>query len=219
MILNSPGNQILSNLNTQEYEKVVQLIEHAILATDLAVFFKNKHRFIDNISNLTEAFKSTDNKFMFMAMLMTLCDLNAISKPWPLQREIAVLVSQEFFSQGDIEKHIFNVKPMDMFNREKIDELPKMQVDFINSICQPIFVQMARIFNGDHSFSYRDHVLINKFNWLRMAFESKQLKDWAATQLEQFVRELKEMNGVDVNALQQEAYEAYEAYEKKERNC
>ena len=218
MILNSPGNQILSNLNTQEYENVVKLIEHAILATDLAIFFKNKHRFIDNIQSLSDAFKSTDNKFMFMAMLMTLCDLNAISKPWPLQREIAELVSQEFFSQGDIEKHIFNVKPTDMFNREKIDELPKMQVDFINSICQPIFCHFAQIFNGD--FAYRDHVLINKLNWLRLAFESEQLKDWAGDQLEQFIRELKETTNVDVNALQRKAAEEFEKYEKKrEGNC
>lgn len=220
MILNSPGNQILSNLDTQEYRNVVDLIERAILATDLDLFFKNKRHFTENINNFTDVFKTTDNKYMFMAMLMTLCDLNAISKPWPLQRETAELVSREFFTQGDIEKHIFNEKPMDMFNREKRDELPKMQVEFINLICQPIYTQFERIFNGD--FPYRDYMLINKFNWLRLASESEHLKDWAASQQEQFLRELEKMKGVDVNALQQEAYEAYEAYEaneRKEQNC
>jgi len=212
MILNSPGNQILSNLNTQEYENVVRLIEHAILATDLAFFFKNKHRFIDNISNLNDVFKSSDNKFMFTAMLMTLCDLNAISKPWPLQRKIAEKVTQEFFTQGDIEKHIFNVKPMDMFNREKINELPRMQIDFINGICQPIFVHFYKIFNGE--FAYRDYLLINKLNWLRLAFEREQLKDWARTQLELFTQELKEMN-IDVDAIQREADLQFDKYEKK----
>lgn len=78
---------------------MVKLIEHAILATDLAFFFKNKHRFIDNIHSLTDAFKTGENKFMFMAMLMTLCDLNAISKPWNLQRQIAEKVTQEFYAQ------------------------------------------------------------------------------------------------------------------------
>lgn len=178
------------------------MIDHAILATDLAFFFKNKRPFFDNVSDLTDAFGTTDNKFMFMAMLMTLCDLNAISKPWPLQRKIAEKVSQEFFSQGDIEKHIFNVKPTDMFNRDKISELPKMQVDFINGICQPIFVQFYKIFDGD--FVYRDNVLVNKFNWLRLAKESEPLGNWADTQIENFIKELKEMN-IDADAIQEEA--------------
>lgn len=191
---------------------MVKLIEHAILATDLAVFFKNKLRFIDNISNLTDAFKTSDNKSMFTAMLMTLCDLNAISKPWPLQRQIAEKVTQEFFTQGDIEKHIFNVKPMDMFNREKENELPKMQIDFINGICQPIFVHFYKIFKGE--FAYRDHLLINKFNWLRMAFESEQLKEWAGVQLELFTQELKAMN-IDVDAMEGEANLQFDEYENK----
>ena len=104
-----------------------------------------------------------------------------------------------------------------MFDREKIDELPKMQVDFINVICQPIFVHFHVIFNGD--FAYRDHVLINKFNWLRLALESEQLKDWAGEQLEQFLRELKEMRSIDVNALQLEAAEEFDKYEKRRANC
>lgn len=191
---------------------MVKLLEHAILATDLAIFFKNKHRFIDNINDLTDVFKTTDNKSMFIAMLMTLCDLNAISKPWPLQRKIAEKVTQEFFTQGDIEKHIFNVKPMDMFNREKSNELPRMQIDFINGICQPIFVHFHKIFNGQ--FEYRDYLLINKFNWLRLAFESEQLKDWADTQLELFDKELKEMK-IDVNEIQREANRQFDEYENK----
>ena len=212
MILNSPGNQILSNLNTQEYENVVKLVEHAILATDLAIFFRNKYRFIDNINSLTDAFKTSENKFMFTAMLMTLCDLNAICKPWSLQRKIAEKVTQEFFTQGDIEKHIFNVKPIDMFNREKIAELPKMQIDFINSICQPIIVHFHKIF--DYEFVYRDYLIINKLNWLRLAFESDQLKDWAGTQLESLAKELQAMN-IDVHAIQQEANLQFDDYEKK----
>ncbi|KAK4336633.1 hypothetical protein RND71_043745 [Anisodus tanguticus] len=205
-ILNSPGNQILSNLKPQEYENVVNLVEQAILATDLAFFFKNKYRFIDNIKDLSQAFQTSENKCMFMAMLMTLCDLNAISKPWPLQRKIAEKVTQEFFTQGDIERQIFNVKPMDMFNREKISELPRMQIDFINSICQPIFIHFYKIFDGQ--FPYRNYVLINKYNWLKLADQSDQLKDWAGTQLELFDEELKEI-GLSTEDIEKEGSSLY----------
>lgn len=40
MILNSPGNQILANLSSDDYEKVVKVLEDAILSTDLAVYFR-----------------------------------------------------------------------------------------------------------------------------------------------------------------------------------
>ena len=59
---------------------------------------------------------------------MTLCDLAAITKPWPIQKKIARLVSAEFFYQGDLEKKHLKIQPIDMMNREKMDKLPAMQV-------------------------------------------------------------------------------------------
>lgn len=40
MILNSPGNQILSHLSSEDYSKVIRVLEDAILSTDLAVYFR-----------------------------------------------------------------------------------------------------------------------------------------------------------------------------------
>lgn len=40
MILNSEGNQILSHLSPDEYSRVLKILEDAILATDLAVYFR-----------------------------------------------------------------------------------------------------------------------------------------------------------------------------------
>ena len=40
MILNSSGNKILSQCTPDEYSKIVAVLEEAILATDLAVYFK-----------------------------------------------------------------------------------------------------------------------------------------------------------------------------------
>ena len=54
-------------------------------------------------------------------MLMTACDLGAITKPWPIQKRVALLVADEFFYQGDLEKCQLQVTPMDMMNREKKD--------------------------------------------------------------------------------------------------
>lgn len=37
-------------------------------------------------------------------MMMTACDVAAITKPWEIQKEVAQLVAGEFFEQGDVEK-------------------------------------------------------------------------------------------------------------------
>jgi hypothetical protein len=44
-------------------------------------------------------------------MMMTACDVAAISKPWEIQHKIAKLVADEFFDQGDLEKEQLNQQP------------------------------------------------------------------------------------------------------------
>lgn len=72
-------------------------------------------------------------------MSMTVCDLSAITKPWEIEKRVADLVSSEFFEQGDMERQELNITPIDIMNREKEDQLPMMQVGFIDSICLPIY--------------------------------------------------------------------------------
>lgn len=43
---------------------------------------------------------------------MTVCDVAAICKPWEIQYEVAHLVANEFFEQGDIEKTQLGEKPI-----------------------------------------------------------------------------------------------------------
>lgn len=72
-------------------------------------------------------------------MMMTACDVAAITKPWKVQQKVANLIANEFFEQGDLEKHQLHIRPIDMMDREKKDELPTMQVKFIDSICMPVY--------------------------------------------------------------------------------
>lgn len=80
-----------------------------------------------------------ENRSLLRAMSMTVCDLSAITKPWEIEKRVADLVSSEFFEQGDMERHELNITPIDIMNREKEDQLPQMQVGFIDSICLPIY--------------------------------------------------------------------------------
>ena len=79
---------------------------------------------------------------------MTACDLGAITKPWPIQKRVALLVADEFFYQGDLEKEKLQVEPIDMMNREKKDKLPSMQVSLISRKKKPtIFLKTFLFFS------------------------------------------------------------------------
>lgn len=79
-------------------------------------------------------------------MMMTACDVSAIAKPWEIQHKMAKLVADEFFDQGDLEKLQLNQQPVAMMDRERKDELPQMQVGFIDVICLPLYKVLSDTF-------------------------------------------------------------------------
>ncbi|XP_021361131.1 cGMP-specific 3',5'-cyclic phosphodiesterase-like isoform X2 [Mizuhopecten yessoensis] len=169
MILNSEGNNIFQSLSSAEYRTVIKMLEHAILSTDLALYFKKRGDFKALIDKGDTKFETDHNKELLRAMMMTACDVAAITKPWEIQKEVAQLVANEFFEQGDIEKDRLGEKPIAMMDREKKDELPKMQVGFIDAICIPVYKMFAEM-NGKLDPLYKG-VMNNRDKWQKMADE------------------------------------------------
>ncbi|XP_068915494.1 dual 3',5'-cyclic-AMP and -GMP phosphodiesterase 11 isoform X3 [Tenebrio molitor] len=166
MILNSPGNQLLSNISSEEYSRVLRVLEEAILSTDLAVYFRKRGAFF-NVIREGACWKHDEHRELLRAMLMTVCDLAAITKPWEVEKRVAELVSSEFFEQGDIEREELNITPIDLMNREKEDQLPLMQVGFIDSICLPIYEAFSRL--SPQLEPLVDGVKKNRAKWLEIA--------------------------------------------------
>ncbi|XP_014602837.1 PREDICTED: dual 3',5'-cyclic-AMP and -GMP phosphodiesterase 11-like [Polistes canadensis] len=170
MILSSQGNQILSNLSPEEYSRVVKVLEEAILSTDLAVYFRKRGAFFSLARGGGYNWAYGDHRELLRGMLMTVCDLAAITKPWEVEKRVAELVSSEFFEQGDIERRTLNITPIDIMNREKEDQLPIMQVGFIDSICLPIYEAFAIL--SEKLEPLVEGVRNNKRHWIEIA-ESK----------------------------------------------
>lgn len=55
---------------------------------------------------------SEEPRSLLRAMSMTVCDLSAITKPWPIEKRVAELVSSEFFEQGDMERQELKIMPI-----------------------------------------------------------------------------------------------------------
>jgi dual 3',5'-cyclic-AMP and -GMP phosphodiesterase 11 len=113
MILNSPGNQILGNMSSDDYCRVIRVLEDAILSTDLAVYFRKRGAFLNEVEagNINK-FVDEEPRSLLRAMSMTVCDLAAITKPWDIEKRVADLVSSEFFEQGDMERQELNITPI-----------------------------------------------------------------------------------------------------------
>ncbi|KAF6096036.1 phosphodiesterase 5A [Phyllostomus discolor] len=174
MVLNSPGNQILSGLSIEEYKTALRIIKQAILATDLALYIKRRGEFFELIRKNQFSFEDPHQKELFLAMLMTACDLSAITKPWPIQQRIAELVAAEFFDQGDKERRELHIEPDDLMNREKKNKIPSMQVGFIDAICLQLYEALTHV--SQDCFPLLDGCRKNRQKWQALAEQQEKTR-------------------------------------------
>ncbi|CAH2300670.1 cGMP-specific 3, 5 -cyclic phosphodiesterase isoform X1 [Pelobates cultripes] len=172
MILNSQGNQILSGLSVEDYKSVLRMIKQAILATDLALYIKRRSDFFELVKKKQLRWDDPAQKELFLAMLMTACDLSAITKPWPVQQRIAELVASEFYEQGDKERKELNIEPIDLMNRDKKDKIPSMQVGFIDAVCLELYEAITQV--SESCFPLLEGCQKNKQKWQVLAEQQEK---------------------------------------------
>ncbi|XP_028971726.1 dual 3',5'-cyclic-AMP and -GMP phosphodiesterase 11A isoform X1 [Esox lucius] len=145
MILQSEGHNIFANLCSEEYSNMMQLLKQAILSTDLTLHFQRRSKFFDCV--LSGEFSWTDeaHREQLRSMLMTACDLGAVTRPWEISKQVAELVTSEFFEQGDRERSELKLTPAAIFDRNRKDELPALQLEWIDGICQPLYQTLVKL--------------------------------------------------------------------------
>lgn len=94
---------------------------------------------------------------------MTACDLGAVTKPWEISRQVAELVTSEFFEQGDRERAELKLTPSAIFDRNRKDELPRLQLEWIDSICMPLYQALVKV--NVKLKPMLDSVAVNRSKW------------------------------------------------------
>ncbi|XP_023658281.1 dual 3',5'-cyclic-AMP and -GMP phosphodiesterase 11A isoform X1 [Paramormyrops kingsleyae] len=145
MILQSEGHNIFASLSSNEYSNMMQLLKQAILATDLTLYFQRRNKFFDCVQSGQFSLTNEEHREMFRSMLMTACDLGAVTRPWEISRQVAELVTSEFFEQGDRERSELKLTPSAIFDRNRKDELPALQMEWIDGICKPLYEALASL--------------------------------------------------------------------------
>ncbi|XP_059196239.1 dual 3',5'-cyclic-AMP and -GMP phosphodiesterase 11A [Centropristis striata] len=145
MILQSEGHNIFANLCSKEYSNMMQLLKQAILSTDLTLHFERRSKFFECV--LSGEFSWTDegHREVLRSMLMTGCDLGAVTRPWKISKQVAELVTSEFFEQGDRERSELKLTPAAIFDRNRKDELPVLQLEWIDGICKPLYQALLKL--------------------------------------------------------------------------
>jgi hypothetical protein len=103
-----------------------------------------------------------EHRDLLRSMLMTASDIAASCKPWQVQQRVARLVTAEFIVQGDKERQELHIQPQALMDRERLHELPQLQMRWIADICLPLYkVQPRHLTLGlfHDAFSSRDCVL------------------------------------------------------------
>lgn len=163
MILNC--NNILCNMDGAQYQTLIQMLEQDILATDLAVHLKTRSVYRAHLEQGTFNWALPAHRVLLRSMLMTAGDLSAIIKPFQQQRRTAEIVYAEFFEQGDAERRLGH-NPSSVFNRSKVQALPKMQLGFIDFVCLPVYDMLATHFSTLHVLP--DAIRANRAQWEKL---------------------------------------------------
>ncbi|KAK5908521.1 hypothetical protein CgunFtcFv8_016571 [Champsocephalus gunnari] len=176
-LMDNENLNIFQNLQKRQFETVQHLFEVCIIATDLALYFKKRTMFqkiVESVEGIPDEkdkvnFVSTNptRKEIIMAMMMTACDLSAITKPWEVQSKVALMVAAEFWEQGDLERTVLDQQPIPMMDRDHAEELPKMQCGFIDFVCSFVYKEFSR-FHIEITPMF-DGLNINRSQWRALA--------------------------------------------------
>ncbi|XP_073433535.1 dual 3',5'-cyclic-AMP and -GMP phosphodiesterase 11A [Dendrobates tinctorius] len=163
MILQSEGHNIFANLSSPQYSDLMQLLKQSILATDITLHFERRNEFFELVSKGEYNWNVKNHRIIFRSMLMTACDLGAATKPWEISRQVAELVTSEFFEQGDRERSELKLTPSAIFDRNRKDELPRLQLEWIDNICFPLYETLVKM--NAKLKPMLDSVITNRSKW------------------------------------------------------
>uniref|UniRef100_A0A6Q2ZHD2 Phosphodiesterase n=1 Tax=Esox lucius TaxID=8010 RepID=A0A6Q2ZHD2_ESOLU len=151
-------NNLYQLKNRTMFEKIV----------DLSKTYEDEKKWVDWMS------LETTRKEILLAMMMTACDLSAITKPWDIQSKLALSEAAEFWDQGDLEREIIGTQPIVRMDRRCAAQLPKLQCGFIDFVCTYVYKEFAR-FHPTTQPMY-DGMLNNRNQWKlkQEEYEAKQ---------------------------------------------
>jgi 3'5'-cyclic nucleotide phosphodiesterase len=130
-VLKDDDCNILQNLSRDEYRELRTLIIDMVLATDMSFHFQQ----LKNMKNLLTLAEPQVDKSKALSLVLHCCDISHPAKKWDLHHKWTMLLLEEFFRQGDLERELgLPFSPLCDRNNTLVAE---SQIGFIEFIVEP----------------------------------------------------------------------------------
>ena len=159
-ILRDPNANILKFLDAVEARKLRSRLIEMVLNTDAKKHFSMMTRFQHGLD--TKEVPRT----LLVSMILHAADVSNPARPFEIAKAWAFRVQEEFFRQGDKEREI-GIKQTPYMDR-KAENLPKMQVTFIDMIVEPLFLELSKPFPKLRELGHQ-YCLDNRERWHQLS--------------------------------------------------
>ncbi|XP_014270677.1 cAMP and cAMP-inhibited cGMP 3',5'-cyclic phosphodiesterase 10A [Halyomorpha halys] len=127
---------LFAKFSKEEYKFIMNEIHEIIIATDLAVYFKQSQVITSIITNNSFSWFNVEHMRLLKNLMITTSDLSGQWKPCEITVKVTMNLYREFYLQGDREKAL-GLKPISMMDRDLKKAVPTDQLNFIMLICVP----------------------------------------------------------------------------------
>jgi hypothetical protein len=130
-VLKDDECNVLQNLSKEEYRELRTLIIDMVLATDMSFHFQQ----LKNMRNLITLAEPQIDKSKALSLVLHCCDISHPAKKWNVHHRWTMLLLEEFFRQGDLERELgLPFSPLCDRNNTLVAE---SQIGFIEFIVEP----------------------------------------------------------------------------------
>ena len=146
-ILDDPAKCIFGGLSPEDAVIAYKSLIDCVLATDMSRHKELMEQFDAMIVKGYDP-QSAEDRLQAMQALMKAADISNVTKPFATSRLWGMMVTEEFFKQGEREKER-GLSVLPMFDRSQNQELAKGQLGFIQFVAEPFFRRIvSKLFTG-----------------------------------------------------------------------
>nr|CAB3264736.1 calcium/calmodulin-dependent 3',5'-cyclic nucleotide phosphodiesterase 1A-like [Phallusia mammillata] len=146
---------IMSGMNTDDYQECRALMIDMVLATDMSQHFGQIQKMKSALSH-----PETLEKSRAMCLMIHSADINHPSKPWHLHHKWTERLVVEFFEQGDREREL-NLPISPLCDRHTT-MVAQSQIGFIDYVIEPTFNILFDMYKNVNGQVIHDHILATR---------------------------------------------------------
>lgn len=161
-MLQEPDKNILENVSKDQFLLIRKWVIELILVTDMSKHFDLLATFRNKGYSL-KSLETTECKLETLKMVIHTSDIGHSAKDIDLHKKWSLLLAEEFFDQGEIEKD--HNQPVSMYCDRDTTILPKSQIGFLKNIALPLYEILAGFLDTPNIYSCLDQLKNNISVW------------------------------------------------------